>query len=82
MTKTITNLPQAQLTKMIKNSFTLPSWVNYLAQDENGQWWGYEAEPNQAHNGWYENEVGEILKLELGLCNTDWQQSLIKLDKS
>lgn len=58
----------------------LPEWVTYIAQDEDGQWWGYEAEPNQSHNGWYENEVGRIYKMEKSRANPDWQDSLEKVD--
>ena len=46
------------------NVSTLPDWVEWLAQDADGAWWGYEAEPNKQHNGWYENEVGRIVRLE------------------
>ncbi len=48
------------------NLATLPDWVEWLAQDADGAWWGYEAEPNKQHNGWYENEVGRIVRLEAG----------------
>ena len=41
----------------------IPAWAQWLAQDEDGTWWAYEAEPNQQHNGWYENEVGRIQRL-------------------
>jgi len=58
----------------------LPDWARYIAQDADGQWWAYEAEPNQSHNGWYENEVGKILKLEKAAANTDWIQSLSKVN--
>jgi len=59
----------------------LPDWAQYIAQDADGQWWAYEAEPNQSHNGWYENEVGNILKLEKAAANADWVQSLSKIKR-
>ena len=59
----------------------LPGWAQYIAQDADGQWWAYEAEPNQSHNGWYENEVGNILKLEKAAANADWVQSLSKIKR-
>lgn len=58
---------------------SLPDWVQYIAQDADGQWWAYEAEPNQAHTGWYENEVGRLFKLECGKPNPQWTTSLKKL---
>jgi len=54
----------------------LPSWVQWLAQDADGTWWAYEAEPNEADHGWYENEVGRCLRLETGSANPDWRESL------
>lgn len=41
----------------------VPAWVAWVAQDADGAWWGYEAEPNLMDRGWYENEVGRIVRL-------------------
>ena len=57
----------------------IPDWVIYLAQDADGQWWGYEAEPNLSHLSWYENEVGRIVKLGKTEADIHWQQSLTKV---
>lgn len=54
----------------------LPDWVNWIAQDSDGAWWGYSVEPLQHHQGWYENEVGQIIKLADDLPNHNWQDSL------
>lgn len=56
----------------------IPHWVNWLAQDADGSWWGYEVEPLQHHSGWYENEVGRNIKLYSESANANWQQSLQK----
>jgi len=63
---------------VIKNSI-LPEWVRWRAQDADGAWWGYEVEPLQNESGWYENEVGKIIKLEQGQPNAHWRDSLLKL---
>lgn len=55
---------------------TLPVWVNWLAQDADGTWWGFEVEPNQSHIGWYENELGRYLKIKRDVPNPDWEASL------
>ena len=55
---------------------TLPAWAEWIAQDADGVWWAYEAEPNQQHNGWYENEVGRIQRLRRDVPNPDWERSL------
>lgn len=57
----------------------LPEWVEYIAQDADGQWWAYETEPNLSHLSWYENEVGQILKLEKDKPNINWLQTLQKI---
>lgn len=62
----------------IPMQFTPPAWVNWLAQDADGSWWGYEAEPHQAHQGWYENEVGRSLRLGQAAANPDWATTLIR----
>ena len=60
----------------------LPAWARWLAQDEDGVWWAYEAEPNQQHNGWYENEVGRIRRLTRDARPDDWRTCLIRIDAS
>ena len=57
----------------------IPDWANWIAQDEDGAWWAYEAHPNQHDIGWYENEVGKLKKLRHGSPNPDWENSLIRL---
>lgn len=63
------------------NNIKLPEWAQYIAQDADGQWWAYEAEPNLSHISWYENEVGRILKLDRRKPNVNWIQSLQKIIK-
>ncbi|MEJ2361875.1 MAG: hypothetical protein P8Z75_10675 [Gammaproteobacteria bacterium] len=55
---------------------TIPDWVNWLAQDADGCWWGFEVEPNPSHQGWYENELGRYIKLQRDRPNPDWETSL------
>ncbi len=51
----------------------------WVAQDEDGTWWAYEAEPNQQHNGWYENEVGRLQRLVVGPRPDDWSVMLFRV---
>ncbi len=57
---------------------TIPGWVNWLAQDADGAWWGFEQEPLQHDTGWYENEIGRYIKLEAGKSNPEWRETLRK----
>ena len=57
----------------------LPDWVNWIAQDANGCWWGYEVEPLQFDQGWYENEIGRRIRVKNDHPNTDWVNTIIKI---
>jgi len=54
----------------------IPGWINWIAQDADGAWWGYSVEPLQHDTGWYENEVGDRIKLSQDIPNPEWRQSL------
>ena len=54
----------------------VPAWARWLAQDADGTWWAYEAEPNQLDHGWYENEVGRIVRLGQTAPPDDWDDRL------
>lgn len=56
-----------------------PAWVNWVAQDENGSWWGFSVEPLQYDQGWYENEVGSYILLKKTEPNKNWQHSLHRI---
>jgi len=56
----------------------LPEWTRWLAQDADGTWWGYEADPNQQDHGWYENEVGRIQRLGKTAPPDDWEVTLTR----
>lgn len=63
-----------------KNNKELPSWVKWKAQDADGAWWGYSVEPLEFNKGWYENEVGQRIKLEHTQVNPNWKSSLTKIN--
>jgi len=69
------------LSKPDLENISVPEWVRFIAQDSDGSWWGYSVEPLENHRGWYENEVGQNIKLlQDDVCN-EWQMSLIDLRK-
>lgn len=61
---------------------SIPDWADYVAQDADGTWWAYEAEPNQQDTGWYENEVGRIQRLGKTAPPADFREMLIKLTET
>lgn len=57
--------------------FDVPKHLHWIAQDSSGVWWGYTVEPLRNDTGWYENEVGECVRL--GETEPDdWENSLQK----
>ena len=58
------------------DSSEFPAWVCWIAQDADGTWWGYEVEPNLSHVSWYENEVGNSVRLGKGAKIYDWVSTL------
>ena len=64
----------------ISSNLKLPSWVKWIAQDADGAWWGYSVEPLEFSDGWYENEVGQRIKIENAKANPDWINSLTKIN--
>ena len=65
---------------MSKDNIELPNWVEWKAQDEDGAWWGYSTEPLEFSKGWYENEVGQRIKITQGSANPNWKTSLTKVN--
>ena len=59
----------------------VPEWVEWVAQDADGAWWGYEACPNQHDTGWYENEVGRYVSLGRGPQPADWTKALYRFQR-
>ena len=57
----------------------LPDWVCWLAQDADGTWWGYQVEPNQSFQSWYENEVGMSVCLQKEIPNPEWLETLERI---
>jgi hypothetical protein len=62
------------------DDFYMPAWVSWIAQDSDGIWWGYSAEPLRNDKGWYENEVGQYVRLGKDDAY-NWQDSLTKITR-
>lgn len=61
-------------------NINVPNWVRFIAQDADGTWWGYSVEPLQNHHGWYENEVGEHIKLFKAKEQKRWRQCIFAVN--
>ena len=71
------NVPD--IVKRLLHQQTIPDWANWVAQDADGQWWIYQAEPLLHHRGWYENEIGVYQKLGQSSACMNWQEQLFRL---
>jgi len=60
------------------SGINVPNWVRFIAQDADGCWWGYSVEPLENHQGWYENEVGQHIKLLQTAADKNWHKNLYK----
>ena len=58
--------------------FNIPARIRWIAQDQDGTWWGYTDEPHRHTTGWYENETGEHIKLGYSKP-TNWENNLLKI---
>lgn len=61
------------------DSNEFPDWVCWIAQDSDGIWWGYQVEPNLSHRSWYENEVGNSVRLGKGALDSNWITKLKRI---
>ncbi|MDX1344972.1 MAG: hypothetical protein R3179_03660 [Sedimenticolaceae bacterium] len=61
------------------DSGMLPPWARWLAQDADGAWWAYEHEPNEGTSSWYENEVGDSIRLCNDSPNSNWRETLKRI---
>ena len=54
--------------------------LNWIAQDENGVWWGFENKPTVGLNGWIDSFDGtKILLKQDSDSNPDWRNTLQRL---
>ena len=60
----------------------IPGWANWVAKDENGDWYGYEIKPYKADCQWLEeSKDGEVERLDDCILDEgyDWEKSLFDL---
>jgi hypothetical protein len=68
------------------NIDAVPAWVRWVAQDEDGSWWGHEfqpsAKPHDLFGGLWRQELGyePIAPMGRGQPNPEWQAALYPID--
>ncbi|UCE88735.1 MAG: FHA domain-containing protein, partial [Pseudomonadota bacterium] len=53
--------------------------LNWIAQDEDGIWWGFEHEPHEGGRGWVDDKSGLRIRLKEERLNPNWRTTLQKL---
>ena len=54
--------------------------LNWIAQDENGVWWGFENKPTPGIHGWIDGLDGRKILLKQDISNNpDWRDTLQRL---
>lgn len=64
--------------------YEVPDWVQYIAQDFDGIWFGYDTKPETLKVQWgmendgFPNVFGKCILLERGMQNVNWRSTLEK----
>lgn len=79
------------MNEQLPDNTKIPEWVNWIAQDLDGSWWGFSVEPLEHSSGWYENEVGDYILLfkpqnnqnqkNQNQNNKNWKKTLTKVNR-
>lgn len=73
-------LERAQITHSQSSISIDKKTLNWIAQDENGVWWGFENKPVPGIHGWIDGLDGtKILLKQENTTNTAWRDTLQKL---
>lgn len=63
--------------KQIQIPSEVPDWVNWIAQDEDGDWYGYGNKPqNVSYGAWGAGKGGTT---KLSFQNSNWKDTLRKV---
>ena len=58
---------------------TVSRKLNWIAQNQNGVWWGFEIEPIASSEGWENQQNGMKIMLKEEGSNESWKETLQKL---
>ena len=73
-------LERAQITHTQSSISIDKRTLNWIAQDENGVWWGFENKPVPGIHGWIDGLDGtKILLKQENITNSAWRDTLQKL---
>lgn len=56
-----------------------PKTLNWIAQDKEGVWWGFEFQPQPNDSGWADAIHGHQIRLKQEPPDPDWRDSLQKI---
>lgn len=53
--------------------------LNWIAQDQEGIWWGFEFQPQSADSGWTDSRHGHRIRLKQETPSPNWRATLQKI---
>ena len=83
-------LNSAEVEKLLKNASgekireiadqsLIPEDVKWVAQDDEGMWWGFSSKPSEDAHGWRAGVDEDMYELLQSSINNDWKHTLRKL---
>ncbi|NIP74074.1 MAG: FHA domain-containing protein [Gammaproteobacteria bacterium] len=57
----------------------LPPEIEWVAQDADGVWWGFEREPIPEASGWHDHQSGNYIRIGQGVPSGNWADSLRRI---
>ena len=62
----------------MKFEVEIPNWVNWIAQDRSGLWFGYSIKPSHTARDW-NPKTGDMIDLANGSAPDDFTQELYEI---
>ena len=83
-------LNSAEVEKLLKNASgekireiadqsLIPEDVKWVAQDDEGMWWGFSSKPSEDAHGWRAEADEDMYELLQSSINNDWKHTLRKI---
>jgi len=83
-------LNSAEVDKLLKNASgekireiadqsLIPEDVKWVAQDDEGMWWGFSSKPSEDAHGWRAGADEDMYELLQSSINNDWKHTLRKI---
>ena len=60
----------------------IPGWAEWIAQDKDGEWWFYKAEPVEGIYSWHAGDTRSMQEsVYMGYSPKDWTQECYEIER-